>query len=89
MKFLHQSHLRFLADEVFKSMNKLNPDFMSDYFAKKSMPYNLSCWEVLSLPKANQHSNASNELVDTKHTWLGRRDQCKRKHKPSENKIAF
>jgi len=50
---IHQRHLRFLATEVFKSVNGLNPDFMSDYFTKKIMPYNLRRGEVLCLPKAN------------------------------------
>ena len=36
---IHQRHLRFLVTEVFKSVNKLNPHFMWDFFKATFFPY--------------------------------------------------
>ena len=35
---IHQKSLRFLVTEVFKSVNKLNPYFMCDYFKINFFP---------------------------------------------------
>ena len=38
---IHQSHLRALIYEVFKSLNNLNPEFMWLYFVFKNITYNI------------------------------------------------
>ena len=38
---IHQRHLRFFSDTVYKSMSQLNPEFMWSYFTHKDMPYSL------------------------------------------------
>ena len=37
---IHQSHLRALICEVFKSLNNLNPEFMWSHFVFKNITYN-------------------------------------------------
>ena len=44
---IHQRHLRFLVPEVFKSVNKLNPHFMWDYFNMKIFSYDLRKGNIL------------------------------------------
>ena len=34
---LHQRHLRFLVNEIFKSVSKTNPKFMWSYFSCKNV----------------------------------------------------
>ena len=38
---IHQKHLQFLATEIFKSANKLNPQFIWCFFENHEIPYNL------------------------------------------------
>ena len=38
---LHQKHLRYLAIEVYKSLAKLNPGFIWNFFERNHTPYNL------------------------------------------------
>ena len=35
----HQRHLQFLAIEIYKSKNKLNPSFMCKIYNEKLIPY--------------------------------------------------
>ena len=48
-----QKHLRFLAAEVFKSANKLNPWFMWRFFENHEISYNLRCRSVVKLTGTN------------------------------------
>ena len=50
---IHQKHLQFLATEVFKSANKLNPQFMWCFFENHEIPYNLRCGSLVKLPCTN------------------------------------
>ena len=34
-----QRHLQFLATEIYKSKNKLNPSFMWETYKEKNIPY--------------------------------------------------
>ena len=38
---IQQRHLRFLAIEVYKSLTNINPEFMWEFFNKKTVKYNL------------------------------------------------
>ena len=38
---IHQKHLRYLAIEVYKSLNMLNPGFMWNFFERNHIPHNL------------------------------------------------
>ena len=35
----HQRHLQFLAIEIYKSKNKLNPSFISKTYKEENIPY--------------------------------------------------
>ena len=37
----HQRHLQFLANEIYKSKNKLNSSFMWKTYKEKNIPYSL------------------------------------------------
>ena len=50
---IHQKHLQFLAIEVFKSIMKLNPQFMWSFFNINHVPYSLRAGTLLALPPAN------------------------------------
>ena len=49
---IHQSHLRALICEVFKSLNNLNPEFMWSCFVFKNITYNIRKGPLLRLPAA-------------------------------------
>ena len=49
---IHQKHLRYLAIEVYKSLTKLNPGFMWNFFERNYIPYNLRRGYLLLLPPA-------------------------------------
>ena len=57
---VHQRHLRYLANQVFKSIMHLNPQFMWSYFEEK--PYNLSDRSKLVLPKTKSSQFGINSL---------------------------
>ena len=52
-KTVHETHLRFLLCEVFKSEKKLNPEFMQQVYVSKKIKYNLRNKVLISIPKAN------------------------------------
>ena len=49
---IHQKHLHALIYEVFKSLNKSNPEFMCSYFTFKNIAYNIRNGSLLKLPNA-------------------------------------
>ena len=59
---IHQSHLRSLICEVFKSLNNLNPKFMWSYFVFKNIPYNIRKGHLLRLPAAKSTSYGINSV---------------------------
>ena len=59
---IHQMHLQFLAIEVFKSANKLNPQFMWCFFENHEIPSNLRCASVVKLPGTNTTKHGINSL---------------------------
>ena len=60
---IHQKHLQFLATEVFKSANKLNPHFMWYFFKNHEIPYNLRCRRsAVKLPGTNTTKYGANSL---------------------------
>ena len=60
---IHQSHLRALIFEVFKSLNNLNPEFMWSYFVFKNITYNIRKGPLLRLPAAKSTSYGINEVL--------------------------
>ena len=48
---IHTRNLRTLMIEVFKSLNKLNPEFMWEIFKFKETPYSLRYGKPLTLPQ--------------------------------------
>ena len=59
---IHQKHLQFLAIEVFKSIMKLNPEFMWSFFNINHVPYSLRAGTLLALPPANTTRYGINSL---------------------------
>ncbi len=57
---LHLKRLRSICTEVFKSLNSLNPNFMSEMFEKKDVPYHLRDQSVLVQPKFKKISYGKN-----------------------------
>ena len=59
---IHQSHLRYLVIEAFKSIMHLNLQFMWSYFEEKPMPYNLRDGSKLVLLKTKSSRFGINSL---------------------------
>ena len=50
---IHQRHLQFLAIEIHKSKNKINPRFIWKIYKGKNIPYSLRRGISLFIPNAN------------------------------------
>jgi hypothetical protein len=50
---IHTTNLRLLLIEVYKSLHKINPEFMWDLFQYKHISINLRCGKLLTLPKSS------------------------------------
>ena len=59
---VHTKHLQILMTEVFKSLNKLNPEFMWDCFEFKNTPYNLRSVKTVILPPSKTKSFGINSI---------------------------
>ena len=59
---IDQRYLYFLVTEVFKSVNKLNPHFMWDYFKMIFFAYDLRKVNTLNLPPAQSTRHGINSL---------------------------
>ena len=60
---IHQKHLRYLAVKVYKSLTKLNSWFMSIFFERNHIPYNLRQVDLLLLPPAKSTCYGVNSLA--------------------------
>lgn len=60
---VHVKNLKTLMIEVFKSINRLNPEFMWDLFVKNKSRYNLRSGNTLVLPPTNTVRHGSNSLL--------------------------
>ena len=49
---IHESHLRYLLTEIYKTHNGINPTFMTEIFVPKEVKYKLRIGELLTLPSA-------------------------------------
>ena len=49
-KAIHEIHLAFLANEIFKSTNMLNPSFLNEFFVPKVVRYGLLNQNLLVVP---------------------------------------
>ena len=59
---IHQRHLRFLMIEIYKSISRLNPQFMWSFFMHKDIPYNLRKGPILGLPKTHLFYYGTNAI---------------------------
>ena len=59
---IHQRHLQFLAIEMYKSRNKLNPSFMWKTYKEKNLPYSLRRGISLLIPNVNTQKYGTNSL---------------------------
>ena len=50
IKSIHQNHLKFILVEVFKSLNNLNPEFMTEFFKEKDLSYSLRNGSIVTIP---------------------------------------
>ena len=60
---IHQKILRYLAIEVYKSLTKLNPGFMWNFFERNHILYNLRRGGLLLLPPAKSTRYCVNSLA--------------------------
>ena len=60
---IHQKHLRYLAIEVYKSMAKLNPGSMWNFFEANHISYNVRRGDLLPLPTAKSTGYGVNFLA--------------------------
>ena len=58
----HLRNLQFLAIEIYKSKNKLNPSFMWKTYKEKNIPYSLRRGISLSIPNVNSQKHGINSL---------------------------
>ena len=58
----HQSHLQFLAIEIYKSKNKVNLSFMWKTYNEKNIPYSLRGGLSVSIPNVNSQKHGINSL---------------------------
>ena len=50
---IHQKHLHYLAVEIYKSVNNLNPEFMWCFFKGRNHQYKLRSGPSLVIPQVN------------------------------------
>lgn len=60
---IHVRNLRALMIEIFKSLNKVNPEFMWQLFSTKSSHYNLRSGKTLKLPPTHTRRYGLNSLI--------------------------
>ena len=60
---IHQKHLHFLAKEVYKSVNNLNPQFMWNCFNISYLPYELRKGNKVNLPETRTCRYGINSLL--------------------------
>ena len=60
---IHLRNLRFLMIEVFKSLNKLNPEFMWNLFQVKNISITLRRRKILALPSKDSKSKGTNNIL--------------------------
>ena len=67
---LSLSRIRQVATEVYKSLNGLNPVYMSNLFKRKELPYNLRQDNILILPKfKSQRYGRKSFTYNGSHIW--------------------
>ena len=59
---IHERHLQFLAIEIYKSKNKINPSLMWKTYKEKNIPYSLRSGISIIIPKANTQKYGINQL---------------------------
>ena len=60
---IHQKYLHFLATEVHKSVNNLNPQFIWNSFNFSTLPYELRKGKKLNLPETRTYRYGINSLL--------------------------
>ena len=60
---IHETHLGFLAIEIFKTCKGLNPEFLQTLFVRKQLGYNLRRGNLLSLPRATTTSFGTSSFI--------------------------
>ena len=59
---IHRRHLRFLVTEIFKSIPKINPEFMWSFFKQKKLSQNLRKGSILNLPRTQSTYYGTNAI---------------------------
>lgn len=60
---IHTKQLQVFVTEIFKSVHKLNPEFMWDLFEKKEIQYNLRSQNLLKLPNTRTRCFGLNSIL--------------------------
>ena len=59
----HSRNLQTLLIEIYKSINRLNPEIMWDIFSQKTLPYNFRSTNLLKLPSTKTVNHGTNAFV--------------------------
>ena len=60
---IHTKHIHSLLTEVFKSLNRINPDFINELFKIKTVPYQLRKSKLLVLPSVKSTTYGTNSVL--------------------------
>ena len=52
-KTIHEKNLKILMNEVYRTINRLNPEYTWEFFTKRDVPYGLRISELCKLPSVN------------------------------------
>ena len=84
---IHQKHLHFLATEVYKSINNLNPQFMRNYFNFSTLTYKLRKGNKVNLPETRTcHYGISSLLFRGALLWSNLPGNVKENHSVTQYK---
>ena len=88
--FILQRHLRFLVTEVYKSLSKINPEFMWEFFNKNPVQYNLRKVDIVYLPPARSSCYGINSLaLHGSLLWNSLPSNVKQSHNLEEFKLKL
>ena len=61
-KTINKKNLQILMNEVYRTINNLNPEYMWEFFTKRDVPYGLLISELCKIPSVNTQCYGINSL---------------------------
>ena len=71
---IHENNIHTLLIEIYKSLNRISPSIMQEFFDLKVTPYSIRSNNLLRLPKTDT-SQYGMEMLLLKEVWYGARSQ--------------